>query len=183
MAYDSEIHQRRSIRLKGYDYTQAGAFFITICTQGRECLFGKINNGKMTLHELGRIVESCWVDIPNHFPNAGLDEFVIMPKRIHGIIVLNDTVGERHTVPLQPDTKRKHVKQFGKPVSGSIPTIVRSFKSAATRHIYNLRESTGNPVWQRNHYEHIIRNENALHRISEYIINNPLNRQNDEQNI
>ena len=106
-----------------------------------------------------------------------------MPNHIHGIIVLDGIVGERHAVPLQPNADPKHVEQFGKPVSGSIPTIVRSFKSAAARHINIRRDSPGIPVWQRNYYEHIIRDENALHQIRRYIIHNPLNWKTDEQNI
>jgi putative transposase len=135
MPYDPEKHHRRSIRLKGYDYTRAGAYFITIVTQNRVCLFGAVVEGRMRLNPLGQIVQECWLAIPDHFPHALLDEFVIMPNHLHGIIVLQEmenSVGARH-VP------RRRREEFGKPVPGSIPTIVRSFKSAATKHINEYR--------------------------------------------
>ena len=86
MTYNPNIHHRKSIRLKGYDYTQAGLYFITICCQNRECLFGNIINGEMILNDAGNIANECWLAIPNHFPNVVLHEFVIMPNHIHGII-------------------------------------------------------------------------------------------------
>jgi hypothetical protein len=99
MPYDPEKHHRRSIRLKGYDYTRAGAYFITIVTQNRACLFGAVVEGRMRLNPLGQIVQECWLAIPDHFPHALLDEFVIMPNHLHGIIVLQEmenSVGTRH---------------------------------------------------------------------------------------
>ncbi len=86
MPYDPKKHHRRSIRLKGYDYTQPGAYFITICTQNRECLFGEVVDGRMVLNELGQVARECWLAIPDHFPHSRLDEFVIMPNHVHGII-------------------------------------------------------------------------------------------------
>ena len=172
MPYDPEKHHRRSIRLKGYDYTRAGAYFITIVTQNRACLFGAVVEGRMRLNPLGQIVQECWLAIPDHFPHALLDEFVIMPNHLHGIIVLQEmenSVGARHAAPREP-----RLEEFGKPVAGSIPTIVRSFKSAATKHINEYRGTPGAPVWQRNYYEHIIRNDRSLHRIRGYIATNPL---------
>ncbi len=96
MKYDPQKHHRRSIRLKGYDYSQAGAYFVTICTQNRECLFGDIVDGEMMLNDAGQMVEQCWYDIPLHFPHAGLDEFVVMPNHIHGIVVINANVGAKN---------------------------------------------------------------------------------------
>ena len=93
MAYDPEKHHRRSIRLKGYDYTQPGAYFITICTQGRECLFGEIIDGEMHLNEAGQIVVQTWQDLPNHISNVQLDAFVVMPNHVHGIIIITDRAG------------------------------------------------------------------------------------------
>ncbi|GIV52421.1 MAG: hypothetical protein KatS3mg038_2942 [Candidatus Kapaibacterium sp.] len=209
MVYDSQKHHRRSIRLKGYDYTQPGAYFVTIVTKDRVCLFGQVVEGQMRLNAVGHIAQQCWTDIPNHFPHVELDAFIIMPNHVHGILVITDVgarhavppdvdVGARHAVPLptvplptappptvpQPPTVSIHptVEQFGKPVHGSIPTIVRSFKSAATRYINILRGTPGAPVWQRNYYEHIIRNEDALNRIREYIATNPLRWQLDREN-
>ncbi len=163
--------RRRSIRLHGYDYRQAGAYFVTICTHDRMCLFGQVVGGEMRLNARGRIVEQCWLEIPRHFPHVALDVFVVMPNHVHSIIILNDVgtrpVGARHAVPLQRE-------RFGKPVTGSIPTIIRSFKSAATKQINIVRRLPDAPVWQRNYYEHVIRNDEPLNHIREYIITNPL---------
>jgi len=86
MKYNPDIHHRRSIRLKGYDYSQNGAYFVTICTHNRECLFGKIVDGEMCINEWGKIAKRCWLEIPQHYPNVSLDEFVIMPNHIYGIL-------------------------------------------------------------------------------------------------
>jgi REP element-mobilizing transposase RayT len=169
------LPNRRSIRLRGYDYSRAGAYFVTICTLNRECLFGNIENGEMRLNTTGKIVQRCWDEIPFHFSEVELDEFVVMPNHIHGIAVIVDGRGTACRAP----TSRAHtcrapaVEQFGQPVSGSIPTIVRSFKSAATRRINQLRNTPGENLWQRNYWEHIVRNEQELHRIRKYIQNNP----------
>jgi len=171
MRFDPERRHRRSIRLKGYDYSQPGAYFITICTQDRACLFGDVMGGEMRLNEYGHIVWRCLEEIPLHFPHAELDAFVVMPNHVHGIVILtvqNGVFGK--------------MEQFGKPVPGSIPTIVRSFKSATTRHINALRGTPGAPVWQRNYYEHIIRNEESLNRIREYIVTNPMRWALDREN-
>ena len=122
----------------------------------------------MVLSEAGEIAAACWKQIPDHFSHVALDAFVIMPNHLHGILFL---VGARHAVPLQAASQR--TERFGKPVPGSVPTIVRSFKSAATRRINALRGAPGSPVWQRNYYEHIIRGESALQSIRRYITENP----------
>lgn len=183
MKYDPYGHgmpcpNRRSIRLQGYDYTQPGAYFITIVTQDRECLFGEVADGEMRLNEAGRVVEQCWLAIPDHFPRAALDAFVVMPNHIHGIVWI---VGARHAVPLPGDVPIP-TEQFGKPIPGSIPTIIRSFKSATTKRINEYRQTPGLPVWQRNYYEHIIRDDDELNRIRKYIANNPLQWALDREN-
>lgn len=176
MKYDSFKHHRRSIRLKGYDYTQAGVYFVTICVAQRECLFGEIVDGEMRLNEYGRIVAEEWARTATMRSNVELGEFVVMPNHAHGIIVLTDNdVGARRR--LAPTTE-----QFGKPIAGSLPTIIRAFKSAVTYRINILRQTSGAPVWQRNYWEHIIRNERELERIRAYIINNPANWSIDEEN-
>ena len=200
MPCDPEQHHRRSIRLPGYDYAEPGACFVTICTKDRLCLFGEVVAGEMRLNAAGHIAHQCWSDIPNHFPHVQLDAFIVMPNHVHGILVIahhaapDDVgarhVGARHAVPLQPPavtppptaSRNPAVEQFGKPVHGSIPTIVRSFKSAATRHINILRGTPGAPVWQRNYYEHIIRTEDALRRIRQYIVTNPMRWHLDREN-
>ena len=173
MKYDPEKHHRHSIRLKGYDYSQAGAYFVTIVTQNRACLFGAVVDGEMRLNETGQIVRRCWLDIPAHFPHAELDEFVVMPNHVHGIIVIVDGRGTACRAPTE---------QFGRPVTGSIPTVIRSFKSAVTKRINEQRGTPGAHVWQRNYYEHIIRNEESLDRIRQYIANNPLRWAFDREN-
>lgn len=158
---------RRSIRLQGYDYTLAGAYFITICTWNQECLFGD-----MRLNAAGRAVADKWIKIGVIRHAIDLDEWVVMPNHFHGIVVIaggGDPARDRGTARRCPYGG----KQFGQPVSGSIPTIVRSFKSAATKRINELRDTPGAKLWQRNYWEHIIRNESELHRIREYIRNNP----------
>jgi putative transposase len=168
------IHQRRSIRLKGYDYTQAGSYFITICTQSRECLFGEIANGKMGLNKFGKIARDEWLVTAELRNYIELGEWVVMPNHFHGIImIVNDEGGMAH-----PGTARRAPTGmvdgggFGKSVAGSIATIVRSYKSAVTKRINEMRGIPGGVVWQRNYWEHIIRDEKSFAIISEYILNN-----------
>ena len=167
--------QRRSLRLEDYGYDQPGGYFITICTFGRENLFGEIQEGAIRLNRYGEIARGCFKAIAKHFDNAVVDEFVVMPNHVHGIVVIIN-VGARHAVPL------RSLERFGKPVATSLPTIVRSFKSATTKRINDLRQTPGAPVWQRNYYEHVIRNEQSLHRIREYIANNPARWDFDREN-
>ena len=170
MTFNRDINHRRSIRLRDYDYSGAGAYFVTICAVNRECLFGEVLDGSMQPNEAGLIVEECWQTIPHHFSHIDLDEMAVMPNHIHGIIVL--TPGTACRAPT--------VESFGCPVAGSLPTIVRSFKSAVTKRINELRENRGAPVWQRNYYEHVIRDENDLHSIRQYIADNPVKWADDE---
>ena len=195
MPYDPKKHHRRSIRLKGYDYTQPGAYFITLCTQHRACLFGEVVDGRMVLNDAGRIVREEWFRTANLRPYVVLhdDEFVVMPNHVHGIIWIVDegdeagphVVGSRRRVVgsrRRRDPTTTTTEQFGKPVPGSIPTIVRAFKSAVTRRINEYRGTPGMPVWQRNYYEHIIRDERSLHRIRRYIADNPARWARDRNN-
>ena len=177
MQYDSKKHNRRSIRLKGYDYTQSGYYFITICTYQKSCLFGAIANNKLNLNKFGQIAFTCWQAIPKHFSKIELDEFIIMPNHIHGILIVTynngrGLVGNNSGRGLA--MPNPYEGKFGKPVAGSIPTIIGSFKSAVTKQINILRNSKGMSVWQRNYYEHIVRDEASLNQIRNYIINNPL---------
>ena len=177
MPFDPKRHHRRSIRLKGYDYTQPGAYFITICTQDRAFLFGEVVDGEMRLNEYGRIAWGCWKEIPLHFPQAELDAFVVMPNHVHGIIVIAG-VGATHAspLPLSSDARPRG------PQRQSVSSIVGSFKSAVTRRINEYRCTPGAPVWQRNYYEHIIRDEKSLNRIREYIVTNPMRWAVDNEN-
>ena len=167
MPYNPDVHHRRSIRLKEYDYTQKGAYFITIVTYRREPLFGEIVDGVMQLNERGEIARREWFKTAELRPFVELyeDEFVVMPNHAHGILWMNDDVGAEHR---SAPTDMPHV------TAGSLGAIVRAYKSAVTYAINAARQTRGMVVWQRNYYEHIIRNDADLNRIRNYIVNNPL---------
>lgn len=176
MKYDLQLHHRRSIRLQGYDYTAAGAYFITICSYQREHIFGEVVDGEMRLNEWGEIARAEWFKTAELRPQVELfeDEFVVMPNHVHGIVWLVEPVGARR--------RRAPTEKFGKPVVGSIPTIVRAYKSAVTYAINKSQNSRGSVIWQRNYYEHIIRDERELDLIARYIYYNPFNWQVDRDN-
>jgi REP element-mobilizing transposase RayT len=171
VTYDPDKHHRRSVRLRDYDYTQAGAYFVTICTYRRVCLFGDMVNGCMQLNDCGQIVTAHWDDLVNHYPHVELDVFVVMPNHVHGIIVLTDNVGAG-LKPAPTTTTRHH----------GLPEIVRGFKTFSSRRINYLRKMPGQPVWQRNYYEHVIRSEEELDRIRQYILDNPAKWPEDGEN-
>jgi len=172
--HDSDKHNRHSLRLQEYDYTREGAYFVTVCLKDRACLFGDISDGKMVLNDAGLTAEKCWKDIPAHFPHIELDEFVVMPNHVHGIIALHDGRGTACRAPT--------VERFGKSVTGSLPTIIRSFKSAVTK-CYNASNNVlGYRIWQRNYYEHVIRDDASLNLIRQYIMDNPSRWAEDEEN-
>ncbi|MBI4211506.1 MAG: transposase, partial [Deltaproteobacteria bacterium] len=173
MNSDAKYPCRRPIRLRDYDYSQNGAYFVTICTHKRECLFGEIVNGEMQLNDIGRVVVDEWLKTPQIRDEIDLDQWVIMPNHFHGIIVIN----RRGTLQRAPTHE-----QFGKPTSNSIPTIIRLFKSTVTKRINEFRNTPQQPVWQRNYYEHVIRNEDSLNQIREYIFNNPDQWEFDQEN-
>jgi len=173
-------NHRRSIRLKGYDYTRAGAYFVTICTKDRACLFGDVADGVMRLNQMGHIVRQCWLAIPDHVPHVLLDEFVVMPNHVHGILVMMPThdVGATHASPLQNDDTPARPRG---PQPRSVASIVGSFKSAAAKRINEHHGTPGAPIWQRNYYEHIIRDDESLNSIRNYIADNPLRWQIDAE--
>jgi REP element-mobilizing transposase RayT len=171
---DKIYHHRRLMRLKSYDYSHPGAYFVTVCAHNREMLFGEITSGKIVLNEYGNIVVRCWREIAAHFPNTELDEFVVMPNHIHGIIWINNSVGANDYSPLQMPYKNIHG------TSKTIGSIIRGFKIGVTKW---LRQNTDHfSVWQRNYYEHIIRHDEELNRIRQYIIENPLKWDIDSEN-
>ncbi len=178
--YNPELHQRRSIRLKGYDYSEIGAYYVTICTWRRECLFGNIVDRIVHLNEYGTIINKEWSQTEIIRLTVELDRYIIMPNHFHGILIINNGDGRGNA---QGHVQRAPTfEQFGKPTSNSIPTIIRLFKSTTTKQINQLRNTPEMPVWQRNYYEHVIRNEDELNRIREYIVNNPLQWEKDENN-
>ena len=205
MKFDPQKFHRRSIRLKGYDYTQPGAYFVTMVTYQREDLFGEIMEGEMRLNWTGKQVKREWGRLARRFPNIELDEFIVMPNHVHGIILIVDlgrgtaTISEDEdlngsrrapttansedidlTIPRRAPTNRE---QFGKPVPGSIPTIIRSFKSAVSLRVNRSRYSTGAPVWQRKYFERVVRDQSELERIRAYIHHNPSQWADDPENV
>ncbi len=190
MTYDPKIHHRRSIRLQGYDYSQNGAYFITLCAQDRKPIFGKIVNGEMQLSPFGIIVRDEWLRTSEMRKNIEMDEFVVMPNHFHGIIVIDDRgwsslIESTGTLQRAPTEKAPTREQFGKPTSNTIPTIIRGFKAAVTKQINTIQINAGvynmpERIWQKNYYEHVIRNEISLNKIREYIMSNPLNWKEDD---
>ena len=183
------LHHRHSIRLPGYDYTSEGGYFITCVTQGRACLFGEVNNGVMKLNNYGEIVKEEWFKTNFLRDNVELvdEEFVVMPNHIHGIIWIIEGgrgSGGRGTARCAPtDSDNAPTDgQFGIMIPRSIPTIVRSYKSAITKQINLLRQTPGESVWQRNYYEHVIRSEKDYEAIANYIYDNPLCWEKDDEN-
>jgi REP element-mobilizing transposase RayT len=175
MSYNREQHHRRSVRLPSHDYSTAGAYFITVCTWNRECLFGEVVGGEMQLNEYGEVVRACWMSIPEHVPQTTVDVFVVMPNHVHGVVWINRQGGatDGRGIDGRGTACRAPTGEFGRPVVGSLATIVRSFKSAATKRLNDRRHGPGLPVWQRNYYEHVVRDEDELHRIHQYIADNP----------
>ena len=171
------IHHRKQIRLKKYDYSLSGYYFLTICTKNRQEYFGNIIDNKIVLNKYGEIVEKCWLDIPKHFNNVELDEFVIMPNHVHGIVVI---VGARSSRPI-------------------LGQIIGYFKYQSTEYINDLiiwsfvNKGSEDPtptgkhkfiqIFQRSFYEHIIRNKYSLYRIRQYIQDNPINWDKDRNNL
>ncbi len=264
MPYNSNIHHRRSIRLKGYDYTQQGAYFVTICTHQRNCLFGEIVDGEIKLNTNGEIARGSWLSIPRHFKNVELDEFVIMPNHLHGIIIIessevagealaNQDLSQSFSEVAGEALANQDFSQLFSEVAGealanqdfsqsfsevvgealanqdfsqsfsevvgealanqdfsqqqnlssqcfaptvytgetvkingtkpqSLAAITQNYKSVSTRQINRMNKAKGNVIWQRNYYEHIIHNEEALNNIREYIVNNPINWVKDQEN-
>ena len=171
-----EKGSRRSTRVLGHDYISPGAYFVTVVAYQREILFGNIENDEMRLNDRGRIVSECWHEIPKHFPHVELGAFVVGPNHVHGIVIIKDDI-HRGTIYRAP---MNTTEQLGKPVPGSFPTIVRAFKAVVTRRIGRELNETG--IWQRNYYDHIIRDERDWQRIHNYILANPANWGDDREN-
>ena len=173
----AERRDRKKNRLEDYDYSQDGYYFVTICTKNMVERFGEIRDDKMILSPIGEIVDQCWQAIPEHFPNVELDEYVVMPNHVHGVIVIenNNDVGVQNFEPLHDK-----INKFQHIIPRSLGSIIRGFKIGVTKYCRN--NNCGNVVWQRNFYDHIIRNERSLTRIREYIHNNPSQWASDRNN-
>ena len=158
---------RHSPRLAHYDYTTPGAYFVTICTLNRECIFGQISNDIVKLNSMGRIVSEEWIKTAELRPYVEIDSYIVMPNHLHGIILLQQN-------PCRDTARRVPTKeQFGRPVIGSLPSVIRSFKSAVTKRINLLQGTPGKKLWQGRYYEHVIRKSEELNLIREYITTNP----------
>ncbi|MGH8050994.1 MAG: transposase [Arenimonas sp.] len=156
MTFDNKIHHRKSICLRHYDYSQAGGYFITVCTQDRECLFGDIVDDEMQLNDSGLIIKAIWQEIPSHCPQIELDAFVVMPNHFHGFFYISPSeLGAASSAP-------------------TVGKIMRRFKSTSAIAVNKLLGRASQPLWQRNYWERVVRDEKELHAMQEYIGNNPL---------
>lgn len=174
MSYDIQKQHRRSIRLNSYDYTQAGSYYITICTYNRESLFGKILDGHMMLNNLGEVVYDKWLSTESIRHNVTLDSFQIMPNHLHGIVTINNPNGKESSPGRGDPAGRSYEINERRLKPNSLGAIIGQFKSVSAKRINILRRNSSMPVWQRNYYEHVIRNEDDLNIVRQYIQNNPL---------
>ncbi|MBE9171245.1 transposase [Pleurocapsales cyanobacterium LEGE 06147] len=215
MPYNPARHHRRSIRLQGYDYTQSGMYFVTICAYQKQCLFGEIINGQMRLNQYGQIVTQTYQWLSQRYPYICLDEWIVMPNHFHGVMLITDNPcrGGSRTAPTtteptttEPTTTNPIITNpittepttteptttnpiITEPTSSNdvskpkpLGRLIGAFKTVSTKQINILRNTPGTPVWQRNYYEHIIRSQDALDYIREYIINNPNSWETDRLN-
>lgn len=197
MKYNPDIHHRRSIRLRNYDYAQAGVYFVTICAQHQECLFGAITNRTMRLNDAGRMVGRWFVELENKFHDIECDGFICMPNHVHFIVVnvgadlrvhpdISRVRPDISCVRPQPSSRQIDTGQTHRsaPTGTPLPQVVQWFKTMSTNeYIQGVKQNGWSPfpgkLWQRNYWEHIIRDEKELHRIREYILNNPTRWQQD----
>ncbi|MFZ2096947.1 MAG: transposase [Anaerolineales bacterium] len=185
MRFDPRIHQRRSIRLKEYDYSQPGAYFVTLVTKGRLNLFGEIIEGEMKVNQYGKIVQLTWKDLPRYYSYITLEAFIVMPNHVHAIVIIDADATSRggssqtgESIPVKSISGRLIKSEDGKtrPYDQrrhGLPEIIRALKSYSARRINQVRHLSGETVWQRNYYEHIIRNQRELGQIRLYIMENP----------
>ncbi len=177
MQYDPDIHHRRSIRLPLFDYSAPGAYFVTLCTHRKEFLFGIVAEGQMTQNECGEIVSLYWNYLPKRFARLEVDSFIVMPNHVHGIIGITGAVDEPpgvgaiHESPLRAQRRKMLLSK-----------IIGYFKMNTSKRINEIRGTPERPVWQRNYYEHIIRNDDELCKIRGYMATNPLRWAQDREN-
>ncbi|NJO39865.1 MAG: hypothetical protein HC769_22930 [Cyanobacteria bacterium CRU_2_1] len=190
MPYQPDKHHRRSIRLQGYDYSTPGAYFVTICTQHRECLFGNISGGIMNPNPAGQMIQHWWLELNQKFPSIKTDEFIVMPNHFHGIIVITGTPPHTYPPSTHPTSVEVDLCVYPEGVypegvhpedtdtGAPLPEIVQWFKTMTTNdYIQGVKhkgwQSFNKKLWQRNYYERIIRNGGSLQRVRDYIIKNP----------
>ncbi len=164
------LPNRQTLRLPDYDYSLPGAYFITICTQGKACVFGTVVDDSVHLNNLGRMVDATWTELPTHCHGLHLDQFVLMPNHLHAVVFLSGSIDQNH-----PSIDGRTLRSAP---TVALPGIIRRFKTVTTSrvrrdvHTFGWHPFPGR-LWQRNYYEHVIRNDDSLHRIREYIANNP----------
>lgn len=180
---NSKTYHRKSIRLKEYDYANANWYYVTICTLNKEHIFGEVLNNKVVLSNSGKIVKEEWLRTKEIRKNIDLDYYVIMPNHFHGIIIMtynmNENVSEENIKSRDTMHRVPTNRTFGTAIPNTLSTIIGAFKASVTKRIHRLSNNNIH-IWQRNYYEHIIRNEDDLYRIRQYIEQNPLKWQLDE---
>jgi putative transposase len=198
MPYDPAKHHRRSIRLTRYDYSQMGAYFVTVCAHERTCLFGDVADPDMRLNDAGRLVQAAWDELPGRFPGVELDAFVVMPNHVHGIVVIvrgavqgaeiPGAASSAPTLPWEPGAATGPgavgaglALPAPTPATATLGHVMRAFKSISALYVNRQLKRSG-PLWQRNYYERIIRDETELQRIREYIETNPARWADDSEN-
>jgi putative transposase len=183
MNYNPHKHHRRSIRIPGYDYSREGWYFVTICVENKLCMFGKIEQNDMVINHIGRIIDYYWRKLPVHFNNVELDQYQIMPNHFHGIIHIVRAKHSNATDAITCLNTNDNASPLQMPYGtkcGSLGAIIQNFKSVTSRKINGIHKSIDTRVWQRNYWEHVIRDDKDLKRIREYIINNPLKWEDDK---
>jgi REP element-mobilizing transposase RayT len=189
MNYDPQKHHRRSIRLRGYDYSSPGAYFITICSHNKQFLFGNVADGQMHRNDYGEIVQKEWFGSATIRKEIQLDAWMVMPNHVHGIVMITPVAAHGHApgtaTALHPTVPRGVGAHGHAPLQRrprSLATFVGGFKGTVKSRINEMRRTLGAPVWQENYYEHIIRNGDELNKIREYILTNPSRWANDREN-
>ena len=163
----NEYPQRKHVRSPHWDYRQTGIYAVTICAEKRACIFGTIRDGRMNLAEIGRLIETVWLELPSHYTNIQLDEFVVMPNHLHGIVIIGDGPVEHHDAVVG--------RSFGNIQAGSLSSIVRAFKAGVSR-------EAGTRIWQAGFFEHVIRDDFDLSNQRQYILDNPAKWEHDREN-
>ena len=205
MTSSPNIRRRRFIRLYGYNYSQNGAYFITVCTYRRRCLFGNIVNGEMVLNDAGEMIQNVWLTLELQFSNVCVDEYSVMPNHFHGIVVLDSSGGSEpkarpdvspgmgpiSNMPPNDICGSGRDEPCGRPhgtLPGSLSRVVQGFKSMTTHQYVNGVQQNGWPpfpgkLWQRSYFERIIRNDDEWNKIRQYIVDNPIRWECDRENL
>jgi REP element-mobilizing transposase RayT len=181
MKFDPKKYRRRSIRVPGYDYSQPGAYFVTTVTYQWECLFGEVVDREMRLNGNGKVVKWEWERLLHRFPFIELGTYIVMPNHFHGILIFHESVRATRTDQIDPESDITTFQSIT-PDGNNGSAIVGQFKSRVTKRLWKNPDLNGTPIWQRNYYDHIIRDETEWNKIHLYIESNPINWATDEEN-